>query len=190
MPLHGTPAFITIRRAEPDDYDALARIMEGPRAIAGTQQLPFPSRELWRTRIAEVDLSVYSLVAVLGAGEDKEGEIVGNLSLNLNLTRIARRHVASIALAVRDDYQGRGVGSRLMSEAITLADKWLNIVRLELELIAGNDAAQRMYRRYGFDVEGTMKMWVYREGQFKDAIAMARIRPDLVPKKPGRRPRR
>jgi hypothetical protein len=33
---------IGIRRAEPDDYEALHRIFSGPRVVEGTLQLPFP----------------------------------------------------------------------------------------------------------------------------------------------------
>jgi hypothetical protein len=35
---------ITIRHAEPDDYEALHRIFSGPRVMADTLQLPFPTR--------------------------------------------------------------------------------------------------------------------------------------------------
>ncbi len=38
----------TIRRTEPGDYEALARIMEGPKAVWGTLLLPYPSAEMWR----------------------------------------------------------------------------------------------------------------------------------------------
>jgi hypothetical protein len=36
---------ILVRRAEPEDYDALYRIFSAPKAIRGTLQLPFPLRE-------------------------------------------------------------------------------------------------------------------------------------------------
>jgi len=44
---------IVIRHAEPDDYEAIHRILSGPRAIAGTLQLPFQSVELVRKRFSE-----------------------------------------------------------------------------------------------------------------------------------------
>ena len=36
---------IDIRRAEPGDYEAVSRIFIGPKAVAGTLQLPFTSAE-------------------------------------------------------------------------------------------------------------------------------------------------
>jgi L-phenylalanine/L-methionine N-acetyltransferase len=36
---------IVIRHAEPEDYEAIHRILSGPRAMAGTLQLPYQSVE-------------------------------------------------------------------------------------------------------------------------------------------------
>ena len=93
---------ITVRHAEPKDYEALHRIFSGPRAIAGTLQLPLPSEEAWRKRLAEPPEGLYSLVGCV------EGEVVGNLGLHTS-PRWRMRHVGSIGMAVRDDWQGKGV---------------------------------------------------------------------------------
>ncbi len=37
---------ISVRHAEPEDYEALHRIFSGPVAVAGTLQLPLPAREV------------------------------------------------------------------------------------------------------------------------------------------------
>ena len=81
---------IAVRHSEPDDYRALHRIFSGPRAIAGTLQLPFPRAEMWRERLSEPPEGLYSLVACV------EGEVVGSLSLHTSSTRWRMRHVGSI----------------------------------------------------------------------------------------------
>ena len=93
---------ITVRHAEPKDYEALHCIFSGPRAIAGTLQLSLPSEEAWRKRLAEPPEGLYSLVGCVG------GEVVGNLGLHTS-PRWRMRHVGSIGMAVRDDRQGKGV---------------------------------------------------------------------------------
>jgi hypothetical protein len=40
---------IFVRHAEPEDYEAIHGIYLGPRAVAGTLQLPFQSLEYVRT---------------------------------------------------------------------------------------------------------------------------------------------
>jgi putative acetyltransferase len=79
-------------------------------------------------------------------------------------------------MAVRDDWQGKGVGTALMQAGIDLADKWLNLTRLELEVYTDNEAAIRLYKKFGFVIEGTLVRFAYRDGQFVDVYAMARLR--------------
>jgi hypothetical protein len=51
MSVSGHP--ILVRRAEPGDAEAIHSIFCGPKAIAGTLQIPYGSVEMWRKRIAE-----------------------------------------------------------------------------------------------------------------------------------------
>ena len=54
---------------------------------------------------------------------------------------------------VRDDWQRKGVGTALMQAAVDLADKWLNLERLELEVYTDNVPAIRLYEKFGFTIE-------------------------------------
>jgi putative acetyltransferase len=125
---------ITVRHAEPEDYEAMHRIMCGPRVAAGTLQLPLQPAEAWRKRLAEPPEGLFLLVACV------EGEVVGNLGLETSPNRPRIRHAGSIGMAVRDDWQGRGVGTALMEAALDLADNWLNLSRLELTVYTDNAA--------------------------------------------------
>ncbi len=58
-----------IRHLEPSDYEALHRIMTGPRAAEGTLQLPFQSSERMRKRLSEPDEHLYALVVCVGGLE-------------------------------------------------------------------------------------------------------------------------
>ena len=141
---------ITIRHAEPDDYEALHRIFSGSRVIEGTLQLPLPSAEMWRKRLSEKPESMYALVACA------DGEVVGDLALETHPTLWRRRHVGQIGMAVRDDWQGRGVGTALMEAALDLADNWLNLTRLELTVYTDNQAGMS-FRSAKFSVPGSSK---------------------------------
>jgi hypothetical protein len=67
---------IVIRRAEPTDYEAMASILGDPLAYPGTLQLPYPSREMWRKRLAEMADGDFLLLATIG------DEIVGQAGLH------------------------------------------------------------------------------------------------------------
>ncbi len=162
---------LTIRRAEPSDYEGLHKIFSGPKVIRGTLQLPYPSIDMWRKRLAENQENVFELVACV------EGEIVGQVFLQI-FPRPRRKHVGQIGMSVRDEYQGQGVGTALMHAAVDMADHWLNILRLELEVYTDNEPAVRLYKKFGFEIEGTLKKYAYRDGEYVDVYAMARFRPE------------
>src|ERR687894_3139541 len=163
-------AKVSVRQAEPEDYKALHKIFSGPRVIEGTLQLPLPSAEMWRKRISEMPEGLYSLVACAN------GEVVGELGLETYPTLWRRRHVGQIGMAVRDDWQGKGVGTALMEAALDLADNWLNLTRVELSVFTENAAAIALYEKFGFEVEGTHRRYAFRDGAYVDAYSMARVR--------------
>ena len=161
---------ITIRRATADDAPALVRVFSGPRALRGTLQIPYTSEEARRKRLIDLPEGSYPLVAEIA------GEVVGQLTLHTNPTRPRRRHAGALGIAVRDDWQGKGVGTALMAACIDLADNWLNLRRLELEVFTDNETAIRLYKKFGFEIEGTLRQHALRDGQYADTYMMARLR--------------
>lgn len=131
--------------------------------------MPFASVEMWRKRLAEPAEGTINLVACVG------DETVGQLGLHTfpNLPR--RRHVGKIGMGVREDWQGKGAGTALMRAAVDLADNWLQLTRLELEVYTDNEAAIKLYKNFGFVVEGRLVQFAFRDGEYIDAYMMARL---------------
>ena len=160
---------MVVRHAEPDDHETLHGLFSGPRVIAGTLQLPLPSADMWRKRLSEPPEGAFSLVACV------DGEVVGEISLHTTPTRWRMRHVASIGMAVHDDWQGKGVGTALLEAALDLAENWLNITRVELRVYTDNAPAIALYEKFGFEIEGTHHRMAFRNGEYVDGYSMARI---------------
>ncbi|MCW2926753.1 MAG: family acetyltransferase YhhY [Thermoleophilia bacterium] len=165
-------AGITIRAAEPDDIVAIAATMTDPGVIPGTLQVPYTSIEQYRMRFSFDDMHVRFLVAEPIDG----GPAVGNLGLHRN-TRPRRIHTATIGMSVRDGWQGRGVGSALMAAALDVADNWWQVTRVHLDVFADNEPAVALYRKFGFEVEGTLRQDAFRDGELIDTFVMGRLRP-------------
>jgi putative acetyltransferase len=165
MPLEG----LKIRRAEAEDCSQICEMFESPKVYAGTMQVPYPSREYWRRRLSENTQSVYTLVGII------DERIVGMVSVVTFPERPRRKHVGVIAICVDGDWQGKGVGGALMRAIVDLADNWLNLTRLELEVYADNEAAIHLYERFGFEVEGTLRRHAFRDGQYVDSKVMGRL---------------
>ena len=163
---------VQIRRAEPDDHPAVYEIFNCAKVFAGTLQLPYPSREQWRERLAKRGDGTHWLLAVVS------GQVVGMLGLHTFPEKPRRRHVGTIGMGVHDDWQGRGIGTALLRAALELADNWLNLSRLELEVYTDNEPAIRLYERCGFEREGTLRQHAFRDGRYVDSYAMARLRSD------------
>jgi L-phenylalanine/L-methionine N-acetyltransferase len=162
---------ITVRRAEPEDFEGFWRNFQDESAYSGTLQLPYPSREMWRKRLAEPTEGHYNFVACSG------DEIVGNAGLHAASASPRRAHVMAVGIGVPSAWQGRGVGTALLATLTGFADGWLNVWRLELTVYADNARAIALYRKFGFEAEGTHRAYALRDGKYVDAIAMARLRP-------------
>jgi ribosomal-protein-alanine N-acetyltransferase len=61
-------------------------------------------------------------------------------------------HITTIAL--RTNRRGRGLGELLLASLMEMAYD-VRAQRVTLEVRVSNEAAQRLYRKYGFHVEGT-----------------------------------
>jgi putative acetyltransferase len=161
---------LVIRRAEPSDAEGIALTFRAREASMGTLQNPYPSIAHWTERIARNSPLNYVLVALAG------DEIVGHAGLHGN-ENPRRAHAWYLGMSVRDDWHNRRVGTRLMEALIDLADNWLGALRIELTVYVNNEYALRLYRRFGFEIEGTHRAFSLRDGQYTDTYAMARLHP-------------
>jgi putative acetyltransferase len=161
---------ITIRRAEPGDYAEVCRTFDDESAYSGTLQLPYPSAELWRKRLAEPKPNEFLLLALV------DGKVAGNAGLHVAQASPRRAHAMHVGMAVRSEHQGRGVGNALMVALLEIADKWMFVTRLELTVFTDNERAIALYRKHGFEVEGTHRHYALRAGAWADVHSMARIR--------------
>jgi L-phenylalanine/L-methionine N-acetyltransferase len=165
---------VTIRRAEPADAAGIARTYLSRSTAAGTLQNPYPSIADWTERLGRDATSNYIFVAV--AGNEAGDEVIGHAGLH-GSKNVRRQHAWGLGISVRDDWQRRGVGTRLMETMLDLADQWLGALRIELTVFTDNAAALALYRKFGFDVEGVHRAYALRDGAYMDVTAMARLHP-------------
>jgi ribosomal protein S18 acetylase RimI-like enzyme len=82
------------------------------------------------------------------------------------------RHVASLAIAVAADARGRGVGRRLMEEAIAWARR-VGVEKVVLSVYPHNEPALSLYRSFGFIEEGRLARHSRKSYGYEDEILMA-----------------
>ncbi|RON52611.1 GNAT family N-acetyltransferase [Pseudomonas frederiksbergensis] len=164
-----TDPTITIQRFSEAHIDSITALYNDPAITRQVLQMPFQSTEVWRKRLAPDNERVVRLVAL------HQGVVIGNIGLE-QFSRIRRSHAGSIGMGVAVEWQGKGVGSKLLATALDVADNWMNLRRVELSVYADNEAAIALYRKFGFEDEGLFRDYAVRDGVLVDTLSMARLR--------------
>lgn len=159
---------IVIRHAETRDYEAIRQIHAQPEVYCNTLQVPHPSDHMWQERLADRP-GIKQLVACI------DGDVVCHLTIDVQ-QRPRRSHVADFGICVDSRWKNRGVASALMREMIEMCDNWLRVDRIELTVFVDNAPAIKVYKKYGFEIEGTGKKYALRNGEYVDAYYMARVK--------------
>ncbi len=160
---------VVIRQAEMSDLEGIHQIFSGLSVIRWNMRLPYPSLEYWRRRIA-LQEGTSKLVAIM------TGHLMGYTEIS-TYSNPRMRHIGHIdIMAVRDDAQGKGIGSALMAACLDLADNYLQVTRMELDVWTDNEAALRLYQKFGFEIEGTHIRSGFKDGAFADSYSMARLK--------------
>jgi len=160
-----TTSHVVIRAVRPDDNAALSDIRHQPQVMRFTPSMP---SERSRDFYAAWGPNDHVMVG------EVDGRVVGFGLISIRDGK--RRHSAWLGIAVHDEFHGRGVGRALMTSLLELADRWIGLVRVDLEASAENERAIAMYRQFGFVEEGRQKQAYFTDGAYTDAVLMARLR--------------
>lgn len=99
------------------------------------------------------------------------GKLAGNAMLTMN-SWIKTHHRASVAIGLRKEYWGLGIGTVLFEEMIAIA-KARDLDHLELDYIEGNDRARRLYEKMGFvEVARVPDVYLLKDGGFRQSVLM------------------
>ena len=168
----GDPRFV-IRASRPDDAAAFAALMADPAVFANLMQLPYPSESAWRERLAGPTPGSNDLSLVV----EQDGQVVASAGLFTPSLHVRRRHVSVLGISVAAQAQGQGYGTALMQALVDYADRWGQILRIELQVFADNAQAIALYERFGFVREGLHRGYALRDGVYVDSVSMARLHP-------------
>lgn len=107
-------------------------------------------RDMPHERLQEFVVIDYTREMVLVAVVESEGreEIVGVGQYGIDESR----HTAEVALVVRDDYQGKGVGRELLSY-LTLLAKRQGLHGFTAEVLADNAPMLSLFEKMGFEID-------------------------------------
>jgi ribosomal protein S18 acetylase RimI-like enzyme len=84
------------------------------------------------------------------------------------------RHSGVLGLGVAATHRGQGLGSRLLGATVDTAEG-RGLTRIELTVRSDNAPAIALYRRFGFELEGSCRRFMMVDHRYYDALLMARI---------------
>ncbi|GGN54397.1 MULTISPECIES: GNAT family N-acetyltransferase [Oceanobacillus] len=104
---------------------------------------------------------------------EKEQDLVGYLFAIGGKAR-RNKHSVYIVVGILQAKRGQGIGTKLFYRL----DRWArdrNIRRLELTVVTKNDTALSLYRKAGFEIEGTKRHSLLIGDEFMDEYYMAKL---------------
>ncbi|HRW82731.1 MAG TPA: GNAT family N-acetyltransferase, partial [Methanothrix sp.] len=124
------------------------------RFISARKNVPHEMRQ----DLVAVDYSrdMVILAVVEGKDEPEQETVVGVGQYSLNRDM----HTAEVALVVRDDYQGKGVGTELLHRLTYLA-KRQGLLGFSAEVLSTNRPMRSLFEKMGFDIEKRREEGVY-----------------------------
>jgi RimJ/RimL family protein N-acetyltransferase len=154
----------SLRTAGADDIDLildqLEKVAEERKWISSEPPIP---RDRYRESFEKWLDDEHALMVVAEA----DGELIGHLSAFGRENR-----PAEIGMAVAKEWRGRGVGTALMRRSVDWARE-RGVHKLALQVWPHNEAARRLYEKFGFVQEGLLRAHYRRQnGELWDAIVM------------------
>lgn len=121
--------------------------------------------ENWGRSVTEIG---WERVWVIAEGS----EIHGDLMLAHRTPLKSCLHRATLMMGVEGTHRGRGLGGRLMNEAIAWAKAQPSLAWLQLYVFAQNTPAQALYAKSGFREDGRSRDMFRVHGQQVDDVSM------------------
>ena len=159
------PMNITYREAEPSDA---GKFLEYSKIVGSeTDNLTFGAEGLSLSISQEADFIrkfAGNPGSIMIVAFD-EGELIGTGAVSVVSGKPRFAHRREIAISVRKDYWGKGIGTGIMNVLMDFARKSGAEV-IELEVRSDNEAAISLYKKFGFEKIGTNEKFFKINGEF------------------------
>ncbi len=104
---------------------------------------------------------------------EDEGRLVGFIAASGGSVR-RNRHCVHIVIGILRSHAGQGLGKRLFAEAESWA-RASGLHRLELTVMTHNARGIGLYRKMGFETEGTKRHSMKVDGCYVDELFMSKL---------------
>ncbi|KAF2151048.1 acyl-CoA N-acyltransferase [Myriangium duriaei CBS 260.36] len=187
------------RATEPDDDQFLLDMFSDPSDYTNrSRALPTPlAKQHAADRLKRLDEGLLNVIICLPppstsqnygqpdapsgpkSSADKPKPIpVGQIGLRNPGAELQHHRGTVLSLSISRQYQGKGYGSEAIQWCLNWAFHHANMHRVEIGALEYNTGAVRLYEKLGFVIEGRKRQSVWYQGEYRDVIELAMLRPE------------
>lgn len=155
-----------LKEWSPDYVNDIAKHASNPK-IAANMRDAFPSP------YTKVDAEQYINMCIMHGDQDRlcrailvDGIAVGSIGIFPGSDVYCKS--AEMGYWLSEDYWGKGIMTRAITEACKMAFEILPVIRIFAEPYASNAGSRKALEKAGFVLEGVMRNGVYKNGQVLD----------------------
>lgn len=120
-------------------------------------------QNLKETKDSDTDVEICAFI---------DGKLAGSAGISLLRDCVKMRHRAEFGISIVKEYWGMGIGNALTAACITCAKK-AGFLQLELEVVADNKGAVKLYEKYGFVEYGrNPRGFRCKDGHWQELVLM------------------
>jgi len=106
---------------------------------------------------------------------ESKGIIVGNIDFHIG-DRMRISHTGEFGMGILPVWRSKGIGSLLLSSLLSWAQNQSEIEKINLRVLANNQRAIGLYKKFGFTEEGrSHKAFKFSESEYVDDIRLAKF---------------
>jgi ribosomal-protein-alanine N-acetyltransferase len=105
--------------------------------------------------------------------------IIGTIGLN----NFIQNHRANIGYDLQTEYWNKGYVTEALKTIVDFGFKYLEINRIEAEVMIGNSASERILDKLGFTKEGILRQWMFWNEKHYDMTMYSLLKKDIISKK-------
>jgi RimJ/RimL family protein N-acetyltransferase len=103
-----------------------------------------------------------------------EGLIIANLNFTAG-TRPRLEHFGEFGVSVLKEYWGNGIAFELIDGLIQWAKNSKKITKINLQVREDNERAIKLYKKFGFEIEGLVTRTFFIEGEYYNSYQMGKL---------------
>jgi diamine N-acetyltransferase len=161
-----------LRAIEPEDLDLLYQIENNTELWqVGATNVPY-SRYTLHDYIATSSDDIYADRQVRMVVENDEGACVGLA----DLVHFEPQHQrAEVGIVILPAYRRKGYGEQAIGKLADYALRVVHLHQLYAVVAANNKAAVALFQKMGFEVQSTLRDWLYDGRVYQDALLLQRF---------------